>query len=360
MSSMRKTVLSFLVAVLISVPALAQTSVKLNASASPASGQPGVTSVSVTGSGFPSGTISPSAVTVKLTPTSGSPVTTTASSVGSVIGSTKIVGFLIPASITVSSPTAYAVTISGQTTTGTQFVSSTSSALTVNPSPSVASVAPASGSQGQTVTVTITGTYTSFAIGATQANFGAGISVGGGTAGANGPVSVTSATSATATLTIASGATLGAHNVTVVTGSQTASLANGFSVTAGNHPPVAVPGGPYSVTLPGAIQLNGSASYDPDSGDTLTYVWNFGDGSPQGSAATRHRQSRRVQHCGRVYRGCRQRNTGCGPRWAVHRCASELGNAERDCFLRSGYELEHRQLRLELRRWHRAWHRSES
>jgi len=284
---MRKTVLSFLGAVLISMPALAQTSVKLNASASPSSGQPGVTSVSVTGSGFPSGTISPSAVTVTLTPSGGSAVTTTASSVGTVIGSTKIVGFLIPGSISVSSPTVYAVTIAGQTTTGTAFQSSNASSLTINPLPFVSSVSPNSGLQGQTLSVTITGQYTSFAIGATQANFGLGISVGGAAAGANGPVSVTSATTATANLTIAGDATVGNRNVTVVTGSQTASLANGFAVNASaDHPPVAVPGGPYSATRPAAVQFNGTSSYDPDSGDTIFYDWNFGDGTTHGSGPT--------------------------------------------------------------------------
>lgn len=281
---MRKTVLSFLGAVLISLPALAQTNVKLNASASPSSGQAGMTSVSVTGSGFPSGTISPSAVTVTLTPSGGSPATTTATSVATVIGSTKIVGFLIPASISISAPTVYAVTISGQTTTGTKFQSSNSSSLTVNPNPSISSVSPTSGKQGLTVSVTITGQYTSFAIGATQANFGAGISVGGAAAGTNGPVTVTNATTAVANITLSSTAAAGPRNVIVVTGSQTASLANAFTVLVGYNPPTAVPGGPYSVQLPAAVQFNGSASSDPQS-SALTFDWKFGDGTPDGSGS---------------------------------------------------------------------------
>lgn len=44
-----------------------------------------------------------------------------------------------------------------------------------------------------------------------------------------------------------------------------------------NSPPVAQPGGPYTVEFPGAVTLDGSASSDLD-GDSLTYVWTFGDG----------------------------------------------------------------------------------
>jgi hypothetical protein len=43
-----------------------------------------------------------------------------------------------------------------------------------------------------------------------------------------------------------------------------------------NRPPVAVAGGPYSSECAGAqttVQLDGSASSDPDPGDTLTYAW---------------------------------------------------------------------------------------
>jgi subtilisin len=45
-----------------------------------------------------------------------------------------------------------------------------------------------------------------------------------------------------------------------------------------NMQPVADAGGPYSGTEDTALSFDGSASYDDD-GDTITYSWNFGDGS---------------------------------------------------------------------------------
>jgi PKD repeat protein len=50
-------------------------------------------------------------------------------------------------------------------------------------------------------------------------------------------------------------------------------------VTAGNNPPVANPGGPYSGGVGQAIQFDGSGSSDPDPFQTLTYLWDFGDGN---------------------------------------------------------------------------------
>jgi PKD repeat protein len=49
------------------------------------------------------------------------------------------------------------------------------------------------------------------------------------------------------------------------------------AVTIANRPPVAKHGGPYTGKRMLAVQLNGSASTDPD-GDPLTYAWTFGDG----------------------------------------------------------------------------------
>jgi hypothetical protein len=102
--------------------------------------------------------------------------------------------------------------------------------LTINPTASIQTLAPNSSFPGLSLNVTITGAYTHFAQGTTVASFGPGIAVGGGTAGQPGPVTVTSATSATAELAIAATATPGAQTVTVTTGAEQASLANGFTI----------------------------------------------------------------------------------------------------------------------------------
>jgi len=47
---------------------------------------------------------------------------------------------------------------------------------------------------------------------------------------------------------------------------------------AGNQPPVADPGGPYTGEAGSAVQLDGSASFDPD-GNVASYDWDFGDGN---------------------------------------------------------------------------------
>ena len=219
----------------------AQVPVTLSPSAAPTAGEPGVTSINVTGSGFPTGQILPANTVVTLQTGSRSPVTTSATDVTTIVGSVCRVTFSIPSSISVSTPAAYLVSISGSTTSGATFASSNQAMLTVNPAAS-ASLSPGQGQQGsQTLSVAITGQYTNFVNGSTQATFGAGISVGGSSAGGMGPVLVTSPTSATATLAIASGAALGARTVSVQTGIENAQISNGFTVT----------GAPPSTTLSG-------------------------------------------------------------------------------------------------------------
>jgi len=54
-----------------------------------------------------------------------------------------------------------------------------------------------------------------------------------------------------------------------------------------NHPPTAVPGGPYTGTEGTAVSFDGSGSSDPD-GDALTYAWSFGDGATGSGARPTH------------------------------------------------------------------------
>lgn len=56
--------------------------------------------------------------------------------------------------------------------------------------------------------------------------------------------------------------------------------------TPGNYEPTAVPNANQTQGLtPLAVDFDGSESTDPNSGDTLSYQWDFGDGSPAASGA---------------------------------------------------------------------------
>ncbi len=79
------------------------------------------------------------------------------------------------------------------------------------------------------------------------------------------------------------------YNVTVrVTDDQGATDTASTQATIGaaaNQPPTAVAGGPYSGTAGYPTSFDGTGSSDPESG-TLTYSWDFGDTSPDGSGST--------------------------------------------------------------------------
>jgi len=180
--------------------------VTLSASASPSTGQPGTILVNLTGSNFPSGTISPANVTVTLVPAvagSGPTLSVVASTVTTITGTTRRVTFQVP------------------------------------PSPSLApNVAPA----GSTLTVKITAASANLVQGITTANFGAGVSVGGAPAGASGPVKVLSPTTATAQLAVDPAASAGARSVTLQVSSQSVPLADRFVVTTGSTSLLVAPG----------------------------------------------------------------------------------------------------------------------
>src|SRR3989442_2893293 len=93
------------------------------------------------------------------------------------------------------------------------------------------SMTPNRGQQGQTITVTIIAQDTQFIPGVTEAKFGDGISVGGGSEGDFGPVAVTSPTGATAQITIADDADLDERNVVIRTRQERIPLKDAFTVT---------------------------------------------------------------------------------------------------------------------------------
>ncbi len=106
----------------------AQAVVKLNALTSPSTGLSGAATVNLTGSGFPSGAISPSAVTVSFSTTCGGSAAATEAptSVSTVLGTIDRAQILVPSSLTTGT---YFVSISGTSVGGTSFTSSNCSQI---------------------------------------------------------------------------------------------------------------------------------------------------------------------------------------------------------------------------------------
>ncbi|MFI5305590.1 MAG: putative Ig domain-containing protein, partial [Nitrospiria bacterium] len=224
-------------------PLIAATTVTLQSSSSPSAGQPGVTTLTLTGSNYPSGTIPPANVTITMTPATsgaGPSASIQPTAVTTIVGSSRRMSFQIPTSIQVSTPTSYQISVSGTTSSGIAFISGNEAALTINPAASI-SVSPNSGQAGQTLTVTINGQYTNFVQGASEANFGAGISVAGGSEGGFGLLTVTNPTTATAQLSIDPAISAGLRTIQVSTGVQKATLSSGFTVSSLALPPVLNP-----------------------------------------------------------------------------------------------------------------------
>ena len=235
-------------------------------SVTPSSGQPGITNITLLGSGFPTGTITPATVTVTLTPTAGgSAITFPASTVTKVAGTEYKVGFMVPSTVSVSSPTNYSLSISINTGANSPTTGSNTIPFAIAPLPTV-SLSPGSGFTGQSMNVTITGLNTNFSPGITAANFGPGISVGGGAEGGWAYITVSSLTSASTTINVDPLATIGPRTISVQTGTQLATVT--FTVNS------ALP--TYSVTYNGNGTTGGTAPVDPNSpyvsGSTVTVL----------------------------------------------------------------------------------------
>ena len=118
-----------LLPVSLSATSVGSSTVKLNYSTVPSSGASGSSTVSVAGTGFPSGTITPADVSVSLaTVCGGSPTAAVASYVKHIYGSEDKIEFLIPGSLATGN---YYVSVSGFTSTGATFVSGNCSQVQV-------------------------------------------------------------------------------------------------------------------------------------------------------------------------------------------------------------------------------------
>jgi hypothetical protein len=205
----------------------------LESSTSPAAAIPGST-VGVGGTGYPEGPINPSQVQVTLRPASGgTALTVNATSVAAINSNNRIVAFSLPASLSLSAPTAYLVSLRGLGVSGLSFASTNQAQLTINPLPRLLSSTPATANAGATVSVTLRGQFTNFQNTVTQASYGPGVAVGGAPEGSFGPVTVSDATTAVAQLRIAGNAAIGPRDINVRTGNESVQLPQGFAIGAG-------------------------------------------------------------------------------------------------------------------------------
>ncbi len=245
-------VVPVVIAAAIALPAAAQ-NITLSGTTSPAAGQPGVTTMTVTGSGFPAGTLAANQVVVTLSPVASGPVfTAVPTAVATVAGTTRRVTFSFTGT-NVATPLNYNLAVSGP-----GFQSTNRAVMIVNP-PAAATISPASANPGASFTAAIAGTYTNFLNGSTRANFGPGISVGGAPAGEYGRITVTSATAATAQIALAQGVAIGARGITIATGVQQAS-ANFIVNAPGNAVPTITSSAVTTGTLLQSYTYNVTAS----------------------------------------------------------------------------------------------------
>ena len=165
--------------------------------------------------------------------------------------------------------------------------------------------------QGTNTTVTLSGAFTNFTPGVTTAFFGAGVSAG--TVTVNGP------SLASVPISVDAGALTGPRSITVVTGSESVTLVNGFTVQQGTpavlsiNPNAGQRGLTHNVTITGAFTnwQDGvtSVSYGPGivvnsnqvhSATSLTTSISIDSGSDARPARCRHHDGR--QHADRARR----------------------------------------------------------
>ncbi len=76
-----------------------------------------------------------------------------------------------------------------------------------------------------------------------------------------------------------SGFVVNVSSATTITASDALFGLSGSAVVYGNHPPTAFFTVSPSASNPAQVTLNATGSTDPDSGETLSYIWTYGDGN---------------------------------------------------------------------------------
>ena len=102
--------------------------------------------------------------------------------------------------------------------------------------------------------------------------------------------------------------------------------------TTNRTPNASLSANPTSGPLPLMVNLDGSGSSDPDAGDTLTYLWDFGDGSGTQTTTARDHEPH-LLHQGHIHRLAA--STGrprrpLGPRHGAHRRGQPSALRRRD------------------------------